>query len=124
MLRQLHKEKDTYGYHPHCKSKLNIIKNELKRVDNTVTSVHLEKNSIKADGAVVVAEALKVNTTVTSFDFRLIPTGDEGARTFAERLNINSKITVEEVEVDPPDCFQHSIQLSKHQTCIFLSLGF
>ena len=57
------------------------------------TSLDLRFNSIGADSAMALAEALKANSALTSLDLEDNSIGDEGAQALAEALKTNSALT-------------------------------
>ncbi|KAL0239622.1 hypothetical protein GEMRC1_009730 [Eukaryota sp. GEM-RC1] len=66
---------------------------ELLKDNATLTSIDLNSNCPKDEGARALAEALKVNTSVTSINLRGNYIGDEGAKALAELLKVNTSVT-------------------------------
>ena len=58
------------------------------------STINLRWNSIGAEGAKYVAEALKVNTSLTEIDLGDNNIGAEGAKYVAEALKVNTSLTV------------------------------
>ena len=55
--------------------------------------VKLNNNSIGAEGAKAVADALGVNGSLTSLDLRENEIGDDGAKALGEGLTVNGSLT-------------------------------
>ena len=58
-----------------------------------VTTLHLARNRICAEGAIAIAEALKVNVVVTTLNLGGNNIGDEGAIAIAEALKVTAVLT-------------------------------
>ena len=63
------------------------------RVNTSLTSLHLGKNSIGDKGASSLSEALRVNTSLTTLNLSCNSIGDEGASSLSEALRVNTSLT-------------------------------
>ena len=63
------------------------------RVNTSLTSLDLSRNSIGDEGASSLSEALRVNTSLTSLDLSGNSIGDEGASSLSETLRVNTSLT-------------------------------
>ncbi|CAE7566212.1 NLRC3 [Symbiodinium sp. KB8] len=65
---------------------------EALKTNSTLTSISLESNDIRDEGAEAIAEALKTNSTLTSINLEDNEIGLEGAEALAKALNSNTAV--------------------------------
>ena len=63
------------------------------RVNSSVSSLDLNSNSIGAEGANSLAQALGVNTSLSSLDLSWNFIGDEGANSLVQALKVNTSLS-------------------------------
>ena len=73
---------------------------EALKVNAVVTTLRLNDNNIGPEGAIAIAEALKVNAVLTELNLRLNSIGPEGAIAIAEALKVNAVLTKLDIRIN------------------------
>ena len=63
------------------------------RVNTSLTSLNLSRNSIGDEGANSLSQALRVNTSLTTLNLSYNSIGDEGANFLSQALRVNTSLT-------------------------------